>query len=622
VTVGAAPLRALSTGLLATLLCACSSLPFLSNDKQDADAKPSEPEVKLYDLDIEAPSPLPTLLQQYLDLARFQNAPKSEAISGPELERLVAAAPAQARALLETEGYFAADVKITQGPGNDGLPRLVMHVAPGPRVVVKSVSIAASAPLAPRSASRDEPWSDRLEKLRQTWTLKPGQPFRQPAWTGAKNNALNLLRADGYPTATWADTQARIDATAGTAALDVTIDGGPLFRLGAIRIEGANRYDEATVRRLATFFGGEIYTEKTLLDYQDRLAKIGLYEGASVELDATGPPDAAPVNIKVKELSQHQATFGIGYSADTGPRVTLEHYDRKVFGLDWISHTTLTYGPDLKSLGLELTSYPLDNLWRNLAAGNIEELLSADETRYSWTARIGRSLDTIRFERLYYLEETHARVSSAPLVNDADAISVNYNWLRRDLDNILAPTEGNAWSLQGGAGYGHGTQVQTGIPGEQSSQGPFLRAYTRFSWYQPFGGWFGNMRAEAGQVFVHSAIGVPDTVLFRAGGSDSVRGYDYRTLGPIVNGAVTSGRVLLTGSVEIEHPLTDRVPALLGAVFVDAGNAADRWDEMRPVVGYGTGLHYRSPVGPLRVDLAYGQHVHEFRLHVSIGVTF
>jgi translocation and assembly module TamA len=43
---------------------------------------------------------------------------------------------------------------------------------------------------------------------------------------------------------------------------------------------------------------------------------------------------------------------------------------------------------------------------------------------------------------------------------------------------------------------------------------------------------------------------------------------------------------------------------------------------MRPVVGYGTGLHYRSPVGPLRVDLAYGQHVHQFRLHVSIGVTF
>ncbi len=253
-TVGAAPLRALSTGLLATLLCACSSLPFLSNDKKDADAKPSEPEVKLYDLDIEAPSPLPTLLQQYLDLARFQNAPKSEAISGPELERLVAAAPAQARALLETEGYFDADVKITQGPGSNGLPHLVMHVAPGPRVVVKSVSIAASAPLAPRSASRDEPWSDRLEKLRQTWTLKAGQPFRQPAWAGAKNNALNRLRADGYPTATWADTQARIDATAGTAALDVTIDGGPLFRLGAVRIEGANRYDEATVRRLRHLF--------------------------------------------------------------------------------------------------------------------------------------------------------------------------------------------------------------------------------------------------------------------------------------------------------------------------------------------------------------------------------
>ena len=101
-----------------------------------------------------------------------------------------------------------------------------------------------------------------------------------------------------------------------------------------------------------------------------------------------------------------------------------------------------------------------------------------------------------------------------------------------------------------------------------------------------------------------------------------MRGYGYRTLGPTVNGAVVGGRVLFTGSVEVEHPLTERLPALLGAVFVDAGNAADRWTELRPVVGYGVGLHYRSPVGPLRLDLAYGQDARQLRLHLSVGVTF
>ncbi|MEO8312502.1 MAG: BamA/TamA family outer membrane protein, partial [Caldimonas sp.] len=109
---------------------------------------------------------------------------------------------------------------------------------------------------------------------------------------------------------------------------------------------------------------------------------------------------------------------------------------------------------------------------------------------------------------------------------------------------------------------------------------------------------------------------------FRAGGDNSVRGYGYRTLGPTINGAVVGGRVLMTGSVELEHALLDRLPALLGAVFVDAGNAADRWNRLHPVFGYGVGLHYRSPVGPLRLDLAYGQDVRQLRLHLSVGVAF
>jgi len=83
-------------------------------------------------------------------------------------------------------------------------------------------------------------------------------------------------------------------------------------------------FDDVSVLRLATFSRGDVYSERTLLDYQDRLMKLGLFEGASVELDATGPPDDAPVRVKVKELTQYQANFGIGYSANTGPRASVD----------------------------------------------------------------------------------------------------------------------------------------------------------------------------------------------------------------------------------------------------------------------------------------------------------
>ena len=368
---------------------------------------------------------------------------------------------------------------------------------------------------------------------------------------------------------------------------------------------------------------GTEYSEKRLLDFQERILKLGLFEGASVEVDASGPPEAAPVIVKVKELSQHQATVGVGFSANTGPRVSLEHWDRKVFGQDWIAHSTLTLGPDLKSLGTEFTAYPDENLWRKLAAATLEQLRSADETRNSWSVRAGRSKDTTDFERLYYLEASYSRVQSAPLTTSSNAVFLNYQWLRRDVDNILHADHGDG---AGDCRAASATATERGsaptCPGRRAAARRSC-APTRGS--TPIDRSAPGSRTRASRPARSSCsnpIAVPDPILFRAGGDNSVRGYDYRTLGPTVNGAVVGGRVLLTGSLEFEHALLDRLPALLGAVFVDAGDAADRWSDLRPVFGYGVGVHYRSPVGPLRLDVAYGQDVRQVRLHLSVGVVF
>lgn len=80
--------------------------------------------------------------------------------------------------------------------------------------------------------------------------------------------------------------------------------------------------------------------------------------------------------------------------------------------------------------------------------------------------------------------------------------------------------------------------------------------------------------------------------------------------------------MLLTGSAEVAHPISDRFPTLWGAAFIDAGNAADHWKNLHPVLGYGLGLRWRSPVGPLRMDLAYGDDVQKVRLHLSVGIAF
>ncbi|MBX3604299.1 MAG: BamA/TamA family outer membrane protein [Piscinibacter sp.] len=614
--------RRAAGALALAALSGCALLPF--GDEKKPTEPPPEPTRPLYRLEVEAPDDLRELLQEHLDLARFRVAPVGETIDDSELRRLAAAAPAQARALLETEGFFGAEVTVAREDPPDTLPLLRVRVQPGPRTRVETAQLTFTGALQDAAQAQPQGPAARLAaSLKREWPLGPGKPFRQYAWGAAKNATLTQLRAEGYPTATWEHTQARVDAARHSAALELEAASGPLFLLGPLHIEGVERYDEESVRHLAGFAAGEPYREKTLLDFQERLAKSGLFEAAVVTIDPDPARAAqAPVQVQVREQPLQQATVGVGISANTGPRVTFEHLHRKPFGWRWSAKNQFEFGSDLKNWQGELLSHPLEGQYRNLVAGQAERLRSGDELRTSWSARIGRTQDTARFERLYFGEFVHSRLDTVAGSTRSDAVSGNYHWVLRDVDSVLLPTQGYTLSAQAGIGEARGRKTGT-FTGPASDRGPFSRLYGRLTAYQPLGAsWYAMARVEAGQVFARDALPIPDTLLFRAGGDDSVRGYAYRTLGPTVDGALASGRVLLTGSAEIARPVSARLPSVWWAAFFDAGNAANSWTALKLARGYGLGLRWRSPVGPLRADLAYGEELRRVRLHVSVGIAF
>jgi len=118
---------------------------------------------------------------------------------------------------------------------------------------------------------------------------------------------------------------------------------------------------------------------------------------------------------------------------------------------------------------------------------------------------------------------------------------------------------------------------------------------------------------------------VPGTQLFRTGGDSTVRGYGLREIGiPLANGVTGPGHYLAVGSIEWQRPiLRDGRPSEWeNTLFVDAGAVADKPQDLRFAVGVGTGVRWRSPVGPLQIDLAYGVKVKRVRLHVSVGFIF
>ena len=569
-----------------------------------------------WELDVEAPGPLREMLLRYLDVARFQRDAGTEGITRAELARLVAATPAQARTLIETEGYFESDVKAVL---EDGTPPVVrIDVTPGPQATVQRLRLEVQGELAQRADNGEADARTLLESLHAQWALPIGASFRQSDWNTAKGSTLATLRADAYPLATWSGTVAQVDAAQSSVNIFAVADSGPLVRFGELQIEGLSRYRENTIRNLSPISPGQPYSEKALLDFQERIAKAGLFDSVAVTVEPTvEQAEAAPVQVRVRELPKQQATVGVGVSADTGPRLTLEHLHRRPFDLNWQAKSKFELGRDKQGVEFDFTSHPKPGFYRNLASFSATREEASSLVVTSQKARLGRTQDTEHIERLYYFEWQRAVGRSADLVDRSMALTGNYEWVWRDLDSNLLPTRGVSLSskLSAGRSFMVSGDLDTG-------SGWFSIASARLTGYKPLGSWYGQARIEAGQVFARSDVSVPITLLFRAGGENSVRGYNYQSLGPTVNDAQVGGRVMATTSVELARPFSMKSPSWLGAVFVDAGNAAEDWGGMKLALGYGVGVRWRSPVGPLALDVAYGHETRKFRLHFNVGITF
>ena len=605
--------------LAAALLGGCA---MLKPPEARADAGVAQIDVR-----IEAPDDLRRLLTTHLDLVRLSVLAPGERLDDNELRRLVAGTPAQARALLATEGFMTAEVTVERLPDDaaatSALPRVVVRVAAGPHTRVEATDLQLRGKLADAAGAGDRDAREALSGWRAAWPLAAGKPFSNTAWRDAKNASLARLRAAGYAQAAWALTDADVDADRGQARLTLVADSGPLFRTGAVEVQGLERQPITSVLRLAGFDAGTPATESLLLDYQERLQRANLFASVAVTLDLDpAHADAAAVSVRVRELPLQQATVGVGVSANTGARVTLEHLHRRIFGQSATLRNKLELGRLRQAWDGELATHTLPGLYRNLVGGAAERIESDTDVVRSLRARVGRAYDSQAIERLWFVEGERSVVDPRPNSTAAQqvgshttAATLNFHGVWRRLDHPLLPTLGRSLALQTGIG-----QV---LADDGGGKGPFVRLHARAQWWRPLGrDWYAQARLEVGQVLARDAVAVPESQRFRAGGDDSVRGYAYRSLTPQIAGVDVGGRVVGTASIELAHPLSASLPNLWGAVFADAGSAAERWSDYKPVWGAGVGLRWRSPVGPLRADLAYGEAVRKWRLHLSVGIAY
>ena len=615
----APPLARWPAVLLAStlLLSGCS---WLSPDKTGDAALSSGP--PSFTLDVQAPSDVRTLLLKHMELQRYRH---FSDLRPSELRRLLGAADANIRSLLGTMGYFSPTIElqmIVAPAGSKEVPSVVVEVDPGPATTISEAQISFSG------LNAEDPEGARIRRtVQRNWGLEPGQDFSQSAWSNAKSDGLRRLQERRYPTASLHSSSADIDTDTNLASLKVDYAPGPAYYFGPLVMEGSERYNPAGFVRLAQLPVDKEYTQEALLDAQQRLAGSGYFDSVFLTLatDVAQPGEQhvhAPVIAEVREAKLQKWVYGIGVSTDTGLRLSVDHIHNSDPFLNWRAVSRLKLDNKYPEISTRLTSLPDYSGWNYFVGGKAAREKLADYSVNNISLVYGRSKSLEKIDRSYYLQYDMAKPQGDTPPPSSSAITANYSWTGRYFNNQLNPTRG----------YGFGWEVGAGSTLTPSREG-FGRVSARWQYFVPLEREAEEhnrrgriaLRASGGAVVARNDAVVPVTLLFLAGGDNSVRGYHYQSIGArTVDDDLIGGRYMATGSVSWLRPITiaGNYSDWEQAVFIDAGTVTDSWRDYPVYVGVGTGVRWRSPVGPLQVDLAYGLKTSQAMLHLRLGFNF
>ncbi|MEO8751344.1 MAG: BamA/TamA family outer membrane protein, partial [Casimicrobiaceae bacterium] len=426
----------------------------------------------------------------------------------------------------------------------------------------------------------------------------------------AKDLAVGILAASPYAAAKLTASEARIDPDAHSADLDVALASGPPFRIGEVSVQGLKKYSPELVNAFSTVHAGDLYSERTLDDYARRLLASGYFASVQASID-TDPAqaDAAKVTLSIIEAPAKRLEFGAGYSTDTQYQASASYSDVNIDDHGLQFYTSARIETKIQQLDARFVRPPtaagwIDTYATSLQRTDIEDLVTRTAA-VTFRRRAIEERRTPAFGIGFYANDQtplgFPTESSHALYLDGE-----YTW--RNVDDLLAPSKG--WMANVQLGYappGVSTEKFGRVIGKAIFWWPFSRSDQL------------SVRADAGAVIADTRVGIPSVFLFRTGGDTTVRGYAFESLGVQQGSAVVGGRYYAVASVEVIHWIN----ASLGlAAFVDAGNATDSASHLDPVVGYGVGGRLRTPIGPFRLDVAYGQETRSVRVHFSVGLSF
>ncbi|MDH5479670.1 MAG: BamA/TamA family outer membrane protein [Nitrosomonas sp.] len=549
---------------------------------------------------LSAPDPILKLLNQYFEL------PDKPLTNVTAQRAFFRRAQREIKVLLATEGYFTPKIDLV-GNWQDKDNAPILTVDPGQLTRISKIDIEFQGDM----VGSDPKKQARIQALRESWQLKIKQPFRSADWEQEKTNLLSRITEKDYAAANIVDSKAVVDTENALVELTVVIDSGPVFYFGELEITGLERYDESIVRNLMLFKVGTPYKRDLLHRFQISLQAIPHFKSVSVSIvpDIT-QHKAVPIQVVLTEAQSQTIAVGGGYSSNNGARGEINFKNYNLLDRALYLNSTLRLEQRRQTYFAGIDTLPNQNNVQYSLGGSLQRTDIQDLETIKQKVGLIRNYRTRQIHdqiELSWQREEKRPSGSINQINEA--LVLDWRLRHHVVDDPLHIRKGTVTEVH----VGGGSQV---ILSEQE----FIRSYVRHQSWWPIGEkdvFF--LRGEVGYTLAESRFGIPQAYLFRAGGIHSVRGYSFNRLGVREGNAIVGGRTLATGTLEYTHWFMQHWGA---AFFGDIGSAADRWQNMHAFIGYGAGVRWRSPAGPLALDVARANETGSFRVHFSMAVAF
>ena len=521
-------------------------------------------------------------------------------MSEGRMRRLYRKGKDEIAAALQPYGYYRSTIESSLVETEPGKWLASYTIDPGTAVPIALADIRVSSPMA------EDP---TFKELLDTEAPHVGESFSHIEYDKFKADLSKLAAEEGYFRARFTEHRVEIDLQGYEARIYLDYDGGPRFRFGEIVMQ-QEVLDPGLLERYLNFQRGDPYSLDKLIELQFALNNSDYFQTVEVSPGKISPgSDEVPVQVVLTPRKKHRYEFGLGYGTDTGARASfgwrMPRINRRGHKLD--SEIRVSERGNSANLNYRVPGKDPRSDQIVYTAGIYNEAFEdTDSNRREVGARYihGRG-DWRETLSLTYQQEDFA---VADIDGASELLIPGVAWSRvwgREFINVLDGLRFDLAVKAASADIASDIdlgQVTTGIK-FITSFGPRDRIIAR-------GGFGGTSTSDFEQL--------PASLRFYAGGSQTVRGYKYKSLGPTNDdGVVVGARYLMFGGLEYEHYFNDRWGA---ALFIDAGNAIDDLAEDLEE-GAGFGMRWKSPIGPVRIDLAnaISDPDRPWRLHINIG---